>query len=193
MDTHAHTRTFIHIHTHRFFFFLLSHPFLSASPCLNGPYTQLLLINLPLNILTPLRRHTHTHTCTHTFTPLNILALPWYHWLLRYPACCSNAPGQPRWDHCCLKRRVKLCVFTCVCVRDENMLVPAPWGTTIQSTSSGSLNTLGMALQRGSIAAKGPQRDGGRERRGVDHHQGAQRENGEDGLIYEKVDKRLSV
>ena len=74
---HAHTRahscthTHTHTHTHRFSVFSLSvsHPCLSASPRINGPYTQLLLINLPLNILTPLRQHTHTHTHTRTHTP----------------------------------------------------------------------------------------------------------------------------
>lgn len=50
---HTHTHTFIYKHTRRFFFFFFSsqsHPCLSASPYLNGPYTQLLRINLPLNI-----------------------------------------------------------------------------------------------------------------------------------------------
>lgn len=110
----AHTHSYINTPI-TFFSFSLTHTCLSASPCLNGPYTQLLQINLPLNILTPLRQHTFTHA------PLNILALPWYQWFLRYPACCSDAPGQPRWDHYCLKSRVKACV--CVPVP-----VPAPEG-----------------------------------------------------------------
>lgn len=67
------------------------------------------------------------------------------------------------------------------------MPVPAPRGTTIQSKSSGSLATLGMALQSGIVAAKRPRgmRESEGERQEVDwgtvglnHHQGPQREDG---------------
>ncbi|TNN66462.1 hypothetical protein EYF80_023370 [Liparis tanakae] len=71
--------------------------------------------------------------------------------------------------------------------QNENMPVPAPRGTTMQSKSSGRNDTLGMALQSGIVAAKRPRGMRARERErqevdwgtvGLNHHQGPQREDG---------------
>lgn len=65
--TRSHTETPIALIP--FFSFLLS-----TSPCFNAPYTQLLPINLPLNISTPLKQLTCMHTLLNTL-PLSLVLL----------------------------------------------------------------------------------------------------------------------